>query len=109
MWTELLTALRGTGIPFAEQEWRNAGKLNGDYGILRLRGEGDTVWADGHRQAGAMVAAVHLFTRSVGMAQAEAIRAVLDSFEGLSYRLEDTLFEDDTHLTHRVWICEWSE
>lgn len=109
MWDELLEALRGTGIPFAEQEWRNVGSLKSDYGILRLRGAGDSSWADGHQQAEAMVAAVHLFTRSAGLSQAEQIKAVLNSIEGLSFRMTDNIYENDTKLTHWVWTVEWGE
>ena len=104
MWETLLTALRATGIPFAEQAWVGAGN---EYGILRLRGAGESVWADGEQQAQASAAAVHLFTRSAGLTQAAEIQQVLRNTNGLSWRQTDIQYEDNTKLTHYTWEVEW--
>ena len=108
MWETLLNTLRATGVPFAEQAWVKADKAAAEYGILRLRGGGGTVWADGGMAAQAMAAAVHYFSRSSGLIRAGEIQEVLNGIGGLSWSLSDIQYEDDTKLTHYTWLVEWA-
>lgn len=106
MWEALLTALRSTGIPYAEQEWVQKGNPD-TYGVLRRRGAGDALWADGHQQAQAWAASVHLFTREAGTVNVEKVRTVLNQTDGLSWQPIDCQYEDDTRYTHWTWYVEW--
>ena len=104
MYNTILTALRGTGIPFADVAWANAPA--GDYGTFGLSGAYDALWADNHMRSQTLEAMVHLFTRSSGLEQLHTIQGVLDGLE-VSYYLNSIQYEDNTGFMHLEWIVSW--
>lgn len=107
MFDDLLSALRGTGIEFAESAWVDADRIgsDADYGIIAVDGAGDTVWADDGMQLQAIEGTVDLFTHGSGRTQMETIQTIFDSLH-IAYTLNSVQYESDTHLTHWEWVFQ---
>lgn len=104
MYEELKTALEETGIALAEGDWDRAPQT-GSYLILRLEGDGDTVWGDNHMRQQAVAGSVHLYCRTKDRTEFETVQAVLDGLE-LSWRYNYTQYEPRNHIVHYEWLFE---
>ena len=68
-------------------------------------GTGDTVFANGRKQCGAMTGTVDLFTRDRD--GDPLIAAISDALNGIcAWRLNSVQYEDDTGLLHVEWVWE---
>ena len=109
LFDDVLKALQGTGIPFAENGWKNAGALESDFGVITLDNSPGALWADGHMRTQILEGTVDMFTRDNGRRQMRIIQDVMNRIEGLSWRLSVILYEEDTGPTHYEWIIQLTE
>lgn len=100
---QILAALQGSGVPFAEVAWDP--RPEAPYGVLSQ--DPDTgLFLDGARGE-----TVHRYTADVfvrGLAQPFLTRfgAVFDGIRGLAWRVNSIQYEHDTKLTHIEWLLE---
>ena len=104
LFDSLVSALAGTGIPFALEAWDS--RPAGTYGVLHREGAGAALWADGHMQLQAPEGSVDLFTDSADRAAMQAVQAALNAVDGLAWRLESVQYESDTRLLHWEWVYQ---
>lgn len=102
----LVQALHGTGIPFREAAWRDAEKLNTDYGVYALDDRHDLL-ADGKHAEKVVEGTVDLFSRSSrGDTQAALIEAALEDHT-VAWRLNyGPHYESNTGYTHWEWVFD---
>lgn len=102
-YNDLVTALTGTGIPFAEGAWRNAEDLREDYGVYAIDGA-DDLGADNSHAERLWEGTVDLFCRnSPGYTQCAVVEAALNA-AGCWWRLNSRQYENETGLTHWEWV-----
>lgn len=106
VYEQLLEALKGTGIPFAEYAWVDASQMPGDWGVIAPDGAGRDLLADGIHLSPVGSGSIDLFTHDQGRAQAATVQMALDSFHEVAWRLNSVQYEPDTHLMHYEWLFE---
>lgn len=104
MYNELVTALKATGIPFAEFAWDRRPNVN--YGVVAIDGAGQHEHGDNVTTNQAIEGTVDLFTYGNDRAEVSTIQSVFDGFEGCSWYLESVQFESDTQLIHWEWVFQ---
>lgn len=106
---ELVSALRETGIPFAEYGWKPTPES--DYGIISLEFEADSLDGNDRKQIRAWEGSVDVFFRDISRralitAQVEeALKSVCDA----SWRAESFQHESNTGLFHKEWVFQIEE
>lgn len=104
MFNELVTALKATGIPFAEYAWDVRPKVN--YGTIAIDGAGQHSHADNHTIDQAIEGTVDLFTYDNDRSVIDLVQNVLDTFDGCAWYLESVQYESDTRLIHWEWVFQ---
>lgn len=101
----LMTALKATGIPFAEGGWANA-PTSGSYGTLSIVSESSSAWASNHSHARAVELACDLFVRGGnGRAELKLVEGVFDAL-GVPWYLYSTQNERSNAIMHYEWsVC----
>lgn len=99
----LVTALKASGIPFAEDAWEDAWKLHEDYGTILLD-DADVLYANDRAAEQANIGTVDFFTRSDNRAKVARIQAILDSFDDVGWEPGARQYEPKTGMTHYEWI-----
>ena len=100
---DLETALKRTGIPFREGEWKRAENLKSDYGAYAIDNAEDLV-SDGHHTERLWEGTVDLFCRNgPGYSQCAKVEAAMDS-AGVYWQLNSRQYEEPTGLTHWEWV-----
>ena len=102
MYSELVYALKATGIPFAEFAWDS--RPDSDYGVIAPDGEASSLQADQHKENQAPQGTVDLFTYSNDRALMETVQTVLNTFDGCAWYLNSVQYEDSTRLIHWEWV-----
>lgn len=101
-YSEVVAALAATGIPFAEDAWRNAGAMRTDYGVYAIDSAEDLV-SDGVHTERFLEGTVDLFTRGSGAAEGALVETALNG-AAASWRFSSRQYEQETGYTHREWI-----
>ena len=104
MYDALITLLRSTGIPLAEGDWTNAPQT-GNYAVIALDLEGETLWGDGHQRQQAIQGTVNLFCRTRDRADFYRIQRALDA-TGISWKLNRIQTENQRRMFHYEWVFE---
>lgn len=80
-----------------------------DWGTVTHDGQAAAIWGDGGMREQAHEGSVHLFCRSATSAAPAGVQDALQEL-GVSWRLDDVLYEQDTRLLHWVWIWQdWGD
>ena len=101
VYSELVTALKNTNIPFAEHAWDTRPAVN--FGVVSVDGAAASFQADQHTVNQAPQGTVDLFTYNNDRTDMETIQAVLNGFEGCAWYLESVQYEDTPRLIHWEW------
>lgn len=105
--SDLLTALQNTGIPFAEGGWNRAPDATVTaYGGLSVVSEGNSIWASNEANSRVFLLACDLFVRGSNgrteMAQVEEVLADAD----VSWDLTSVMNERSNSVIHYSWNVE---
>lgn len=104
-YSEVINALKATGIPFQEAAWRNADKLADDYGVYALDNDSSLLADDKHAER-LFEGTVDYFARKTsGRINAAKIEKALDSVD-VPWYLNSTQYENDTGYTHYEWVFQ---
>lgn len=103
MYSDLLTALAGTGIPLAEYAWDTQPAT--DYLVIQLDGQGDSLESDNVTTQQAIEGSVDLFCYSKDRANYDAVWSALRT-SGCAVRLSSVQYENETRLIHYEWIFQ---
>ena len=103
---DLVTALKQTGIPFAEYGWKTAPA--GEYGVVSLEFEADHLDGNGEKQMRAFEGSVDVFFRNITRRGAviETVENVLKSCCGASWLLNSFQHESSTGYFHAEWVFQ---
>ena len=106
MYSDLITALRATGLPLAEWAWEGQeGPPQTDYLVVALDGQGESLWANTHMAERALEGSIDLFAYTDGRNNAATVEGVLNSIDCAWY-LSSIQHESDTGLIHYEWIFQ---
>lgn len=106
MYSDLITALRSTGMPLAEWSWEGQETPpTTDYLVIAIDGQGDSLWADQHMAERAIEGSVDLFAYTDGRNSAAAVEEKLNSVE-CAWHLNSVQHETDTGLIHYEWVFQ---
>lgn len=106
MYSELIEALRATGLPLAEWAWEGQDSPpRTDYLVVALDGQGDSLWANTHMAERALEGSVDLFAYTDGRSNAAAVENALNSVD-CSWYLSSIQLESDTGLIHYEWVFQ---
>lgn len=103
---DVLDALAGTGIPFAESAWVSA--PDSSYGVVQLDGAPADLWADGELICELISGTVTLICQDQGFEDKRIVQDALLSLNNLHVRLERAPYFPETNLTNWVWRI-WTE
>ena len=79
------------------------------WGTVTLDGQAAAIWGDGGMREQGLEGSVHLFCRNLDGQAPNGVQTALGEL-GVSWRLDDVLYEQDTRLLHWVWIWrEWGD
>lgn len=104
MYEVLVTALKGSGIPFAEYAWDKA-PSEGSYGIIAPDGEASSVWGDNGQRQQAIEGTIDLFVRGGGMSDMLTIQGIL-ARTGVAWRLNSIQYEPARRIRHFEWVWQ---
>jgi hypothetical protein len=93
-----------TGARIALYAWQQS-PAEEAWGTVTVDGEAAAIWGDGHQQAQALEGSVHLFVRTLTSGAPAGVQAAFDVL-GISWRLDDVLYEQETRLLHYVWTWQ---
>lgn len=103
-YSEVINALKATGIPFQEAAWRNAEKLADDYGVYALDDDNSLI-ADGKHAERFFEGTIDYFARKTnGRINAAKIEKALDNVDVPWYLNGTPQYENDTGYTHYEWV-----
>lgn len=105
-YSDLITALRETGLPLAE--WAYEGQETpptSDYLVVSLEGQGAAFWANLHQSERALEGTVDLFAYTDGRNNAAAVEEKLNGVD-CSWYLNSVQYESDTGLIHYEWVFQ---
>ena len=104
MYETLVNALKATGIPFAEYQWRT--RPAGAFGVVQLERSASTVEGDDQIQERAYEGSVDLYMPQRDTDKIEQIEEVLrDNCDG-AFVLSAILYEEETGLLHYEWVFQ---
>ena len=101
-----LTLIRDALVPLTTNVfhyWRP--KLPAPYIVWAENGEADSFDADNKKAEQALTGTVDLYSKTEYDPLFDSIQTALQSVEGLSWKLTDAQYEDETGLIHHSW--EW--
>ena len=100
-YTDLVTRLTATGIPFREAGW----DVNpaAPWGVYAMDGSGDDLWGDDRMQHQVITGTVDLYVKGPGR---DLMALVQGALTGTSWSLNSIQYESDTRLTHYEWVFE---
>lgn len=104
MFDDLVTALKATGIPFAEYAWDQRPKVN--YGTVAIDGAGESLAADNRIENQPIEGTIDLYTYDNDREGVELIQGVLNDMEGCAWYLESVQYENDSRMIHWEWIFQ---
>ena len=107
MFDDLLTALKATGIPFAEYAWDQRPKVN--YGVIAIDGAGESMAADNRIVNQSIEGTIDLFTYNNDRDGVDQIQSVLNDFAGCAWYLESVQYENDSRMIHWEWVFQLEE
>lgn len=105
-YTALVTALKGTGIPFAEYGWETAPR--GSYGVVSLEFEPDALTGDDRKKERAYEGSIDIFCRRLDERSGliTLVENVLEENVGASWRLNSMQHESGTGYFHFEWVFQ---
>lgn len=100
----LVVALKETGIPFAEYEWKT--RPSGDYGTVALEFEADALYGDDQKQMRSFEGSVDLFMQLRDMMKVAAVESALAAVCESCWSLNSIQYENDSGLVHYEWAFQ---
>lgn len=94
-----------SGAMLALFAWQTTPNDRDEWGTITVDGQATAVWGDGRMQEQALAGSVHLFCRRLDSQAPAGIQAGFQRL-GISWRLDDVIYETDTRLLHYVWTWE---
>lgn len=102
----LVSKLKETDIPFAEECWVHAPE--GSYGVVSLAGAARVQYADDVMVNQAMPGNVDIYTIGQGLAEASAVEDVLNSVDGIGWNMTVRQYMPDLNMMHYTWAFSCS-
>lgn len=94
-----------SGAAFSLFAWQQNPEAEA-WGVITLDGQAAAVWGDGAMQEQGLEGSAHLFVRNLTTGAPQGVQEALAE-AGLSWRLDDVIYEPDSRILHYVWI--WQE
>ena len=104
MYDELVTALKGTGIPFAEYGWST--RPTGVYGVVQLERSVETLDGDDEIQNRAYEGSIDLYMPTRDKTKIEQVKEVLRAHCDGAFSLSSIQHEEETGLLHYEWVFQ---
>jgi hypothetical protein len=101
MYNEFVTALKATGIPFAEYAWDQRPDQN--YGVIAPDGALH-FFANQKMQNQAPQGTVDLYAYTNDREDMAAIQTALNAFDGCAWYLNSVQYEQETRIIHWEWV-----
>lgn len=104
MYDELVTALKGTGIPFAEYGWST--RPTGAFGVVQLERSVETLEGDNEIQNRAFEGSVDLYMPTRDKTLIGKVKEVLIAQCDGAFTLSSIQHEEETGLLHYEWVFQ---
>ena len=99
---QLLTALKGTGIPFTAYRWDKAPAA--PYGTAQLEGDADSAGGDDSIIYQSVRGSIDLYAPSHSSTWPQAVQGAING--RVAWRLNSVQYEDAPRLVHYEWLFE---
>lgn len=104
MYEQLVSALKATGIPFAEYGWST--RPTGAFGVVQLERSVETLEGDNEIQERAFEGSVDLYMPTRDKTKIEQVKEVLRSNCEGAFVLSSIQHEEETGLLHYEWVFQ---
>ena len=98
------TKLKATKIPFAEYAWDK--RPDGDFGVVALEFEADSLTGDDKKVARAWEGSVDLYTKGRNTTKVALVEGVLAEVCEGCWALSSIQYENDTGFIHHEWVFQ---